>query len=227
MRTAYECAPLPLFTHRPPSCSFVVCRLVSIPTEGQLQSQSLSPPNTAFATTDSLKGRVLVLQAHWQLPGSAVGRAVTLPGLSVSLGSQAAAAAGSSQAAHSSSSSLALLGTFVGSGIYPPSSVSGSLQAFKLPAAGSDGSADAALACSKRCTYVPLGKLNPRPVTVVGYSFGTFDRAVSVSFEVQRGKWAKWHSSGQAVHVVSTPGEGVVQLQQPFQVRRTHTGLAS
>lgn len=106
--------------------------------------------------------------------------------------------------------------------------MSGSLQAFKLSAAGSDGSADAALACSKRCTYVSLGKLNPRPVTVVGYSFGTFDRAVNVSFEVQRGKWAKWHSNGQAVQVVSTPGEGVVQLQQPFQVRRTHTNsLAS
>jgi hypothetical protein len=52
-------------------------------------------------------------------------------------------------------------------------------------------------------------------VTVVGYSFNTFDRAAAVSFEVQRGKWG-W--SAAAVQVAAAPVQGYVPLQQPFTV---------
>jgi hypothetical protein len=193
-----------------------VCRLLNIPAYGQLQSLSSAPSGTAFATFTSLAGRVLVLQAHWQLSGPEATLQPALPSIAVRLGQAVP------QAADEGSSSPALLGTFVGSGLYPPSSLSGKLQAFQVPAVGGDSSATAALACGKRCTYVALGKLKPSPVTVVAYSFVTFDRAVSVSFEIQRGKWARWHSGSQSVHVVSKSGEGVVQLQQPFQVRVTH-----
>lgn len=191
--------------------------LVTVPAEGQLRSQSCAPLNTAFASTSSLHGRVLVLQAHWQLPEAAVNQAVALPALQLALGSSVADA-DASTAAGSSTGSPALLGTFVGSGVYPPSHMSGSLQAFQVPASA-DGSATAtaALACGKRCTYVPLGKLNSKPVTVVGYSFETMGRAVNVSFDIKRGKFAQW-SSEVSVHMAAAPSEGVVQLQQHFKV---------
>lgn len=164
---------------------------------------------------------MLVLQAHWQLPDASLNEAVTLPAVHLKLGAPAAATTASPDTPGSSTATPALLGTFVGSGIYPPSRLSGSLQAFQLaaPAEGSDGSATAtaALACSKRCTYVPLGKLSPKPVTVVGYSFSTFGRATNVSFEVQRGKWGR--SEGHVL-VTAAPGQGVVQLEKPFQVSR-------
>jgi hypothetical protein len=196
--------------------------LVTVPAEGQLQSQSCAPHNTAFASANSLRGRVLVLQAHWQLPELAVNQAVALPALQLALGSPVADADASAAAA-SSSGKPALLGTFVGSGIYPPSHMSGSLQAFQVPAS-TDGSATAtaALACSKRCTYVPLGKLHPKPVTVVGYSFEILGRAVNVSFEVKRGKLAQW-SSEASVQMAAAPSQGVVQLQHPFKVSTGHT----
>lgn len=162
---------------------------------------------------------MLVLQTHWQLPESAINQAVALPAVSLQLGTPMAADADASTAAEGSADSPALLGTFAGSGLYPPSHMSSSLQAFTVPAdSNSSAKGTAALTCSKRCTYVPLGKLNPKPVTVVGYSFETFDRAVSVEFEIQRGKWATWTAAGQTVRVVSAPGQGVVQLQQPFKV---------
>jgi hypothetical protein len=163
---------------------------------------------------------VLVLQAHWQLPDDLIYEAVTLPAMQLKLGtSPAATTTASRDAAGSSDRTPALLGTFVGSGIYPPSGLSGSLQAFQLEAHGdsndSSATAIAALACGKRCTYVPLGRLSPKPVTVVAYSFSTFGRATNVSFEIQRGKWG--HADGH-VHVTAAAGQGVEQLQRPFQV---------
>lgn len=216
------CSTLSCWLHRLhlPPC-LLPHRLVTVPAAGQTHSQSCAPPSTAFATTGSLKVRVLVLQAHWQLQDALVDQAVTLPGLNLKLGSQAAASTTAGAASSSAAGTPALLGTFVGSGIYPPSRLSGGLQAFQLPAPAdsSDGSstATASLACSKRCTYVPLGKLSPKPVTVVGYSFSTFDRATNVSFEIQRGKWGR--SDGKVL-VTAAPGQGVVQLQQPFKVSR-------
>jgi hypothetical protein len=191
--------------------------LIKVPAGGQLRSQSCAPHKTAFASASSLRSRVLVFQAHWQLPEPAVNQAVALPALQLALGSPAAGA-DASTAAGSSSGNPALLGTFVGSGIYPPSHMSGSLQAFHVPASA-DGSAPAtaSLACSKRCTYVPLGKVNSKPVKVVGYSFETLGRAVNVSFEVKRGKLAEW-SSEAPVHMAAAPTLSVVQLQQPFKV---------
>lgn len=165
---------------------------------------------------------MLVLQAHWQLPDALINQAVTLPALQLKLGAAAAPTPDSAVTAGGTSTKTpapALLGTFVGSGIYPPSRLSGSLQAFQLaaPSDSSDSSATttAALACSKRCTYVPLGKLSRKPVTVVGFSFSTFDRATDVSFEIQRGRRSR--AAGH-VHVTAAAGQGVVQLQKPFKV---------
>jgi len=161
------------------------------------------------------------MQTHWRLPQELTDEAVAVPSLHLALGSSAAAEASDGSAA--AAQPPALLGTFVGSGIYPPSLLSRNLQAFELPvpaaspAAGSqDSSATASLACGKRCTYVPLGRLSPQPVNVVGYSFSTFDRAMEVSFEIQRGKAGR--SAGH-VHVSSVPGQGVLALQEPFKVR--------
>jgi hypothetical protein len=176
--------------------------------------QSCAPHGTAFASTSSLQDRVLVLQTHWQLPQVAGNQAVVLPSLQLALGSTSDA--GTSAAAESNTGRPALLGTFVGSGIYPPSHMSGSLQAFHVPASA-DGSATAELACGKRCTYTALGRLRPKPVTVVAYSFETMSRAVNVSFEIKRGRLALW-SSEVPVHVSAAPNEGTVRLQQPFQV---------
>lgn len=160
-----------------------------------------------------------MLQTHWQVPRELTNEAVAVPSLHLALGSTAATEAPADSAA--ASQVPALLGTFVGSGIYPPSQLSQNLQAFELPvsAAGSQHSsavATASLACGKRCTYVPLGRLSPQPVNVVGYSFSTFDRATEVSFEIQRGKAGR--SAGH-VHVSSVPGQGVLALQEPFKVR--------
>jgi hypothetical protein len=195
---------------------------ITVPAEGQLQRQSCAPHGTAFASTSSLRDRVLVLQTHWQLPHSAGNQAVVLPSLQLALGS-ATADAGAIAAAGSDTGRPALLGTFVGSGIYPPSHMSGSLQAFHVPASA-DGSATAtaALACGKRCTYMALGRLRPKPVTVVAYSFETLGRAVNVSFEIKRGKLALW-SSEVPVRIAAAPdNQGAVRLQQPFQVGAEH-----
>jgi hypothetical protein len=95
--------------------------------------------------------------------------------------------------------------------------MSGSLQTFQLTAAaGEDAAATAALTCSKRCTYVPLSKSAQQAVTVVGYSFQTFNRASNVSFHIKRSKWA---SSEAPIHISTAPGQGVVALQEPLQVR--------
>jgi hypothetical protein len=166
---------------------------------------------------------VLVLQAHWELPLDVINEAVTLPDLKVTLGSPAADSP--STAAGAVVDEAALLGTFVGAGIYPPSKVSGSLQAFQLTAAaGGDATATAALTCSKRCTYVPLSKQAHKSVTVVGYSFETFDRATDVSLHIRRSKWA---SSDAPIQISTAPGQGVVALQEPLQVCLKVSGTAS
>jgi hypothetical protein len=99
--------------------------------------------------------------------------------------------------------------------------MSGSLQAFQVPAAAaSAGTVKAALACGKRCTYGPLGNpapLNPKAVTVVGFSFETLGRAVEVSVGIKRGRWARWRGV-EPVQLTAAPRQGVVHLLQPFQV---------
>lgn len=157
------------------------------------------------------------MQAHWQAPADLINTAIKLPALQLRLGLAAAEQPAARMQAP------ALLGTFTGSGIYPPSTMSGDLQAFSLPAAAkphtaATRTATAVLECSKRCTYVPLGKLSPRPVTVVGYSFTTFDRAVNVSLEIQRGKWGRYAGD---VRMTAAAGGPMSQLQVPFQVGPT------
>jgi hypothetical protein len=97
------------------------------------------------------------------------------------------------------------------------------LQAFSAKQSELQGISSADLACGKRCTYLQLGRMQPRPVNVVGYSFVTFDRAVAVSVEVQRGFAGR--SAGhvklrqmQWRHTQAASG-GLVQLLQPFKVR--------
>jgi hypothetical protein len=96
------------------------------------------------------------------------------------------------------------------------------LQAFSVQQSALQGISSADLACGKRCTFLQLGRMQPRPVNVVGYSFVTFDRAVAVSVEVQRG-WA----GRSAGHVklrqmqwrqTQAASGGLVELQQPFKV---------
>lgn len=96
-------------------------------------------------------------------------------------------------------------------------------QAFSVQPSELQAISSADLACTKRCTYLQLGRMQPRPVNVVGYSFVTFDRAVAVAVEVQRG-WA----GRSAGHVklrqmqwkqTQAASGGLVQLLQPFKVR--------
>lgn len=193
-----------------PAC--LSCRVLPVPAGHESSSESCAPEGTAFALPASLQGRALVLQAHWRLPSSLTDAAVVLPALQLRLGATSAPAP-----------APALLGSFIGSGVYPPSSLSKSLQAFSVPVpaatAGTAGAASstatARLACGKRCTYRPLGRLSPKPVNLVSYSFTTFDRATAVTLEVQRG--AAGRAAG-AVKVASSPGGGVVAFAEPFKV---------
>jgi hypothetical protein len=84
------------------------------------------------------------------------------------------------------------------------------------------GISSAELACGKRCTHLQLGRMRPRPVNVVGYSFVTFDRAVAVAVEVQRG-WAgrsAGHVKLRQVQWRQTQAAtgGLVPLVQSFKV---------
>eukprot|EP00775_Hariotina_reticulata_P011784 gene11784-11929_t len=153
-------------------------QLLTLPASGKQQSQeSCTAPNTAFGKAADLSNRVLVLQAHWRMPAPLTDKAVQLPELTLKL------AAISSPAAQP-----ALLGTFVGSGVYPPFSLSHNLKAFTVAAQGSSaGQLKAELSCGRRCTFLNLGRTWPKPVNVVGYSFNTFDRATAVAIEIKRG----------------------------------------
>lgn len=97
------------------------------------------------------------------------------------------------------------------------------MQAFTLQQSEMPGISTAALGCGKRCTYLPLGRIQPKPVTVVGYSFSTFDRAVAVSVEVKR-SWAGSSAGPVLLREMqwqqTKAAGGLVPLSQPFQVRR-------
>jgi len=187
------------------------CRLLTVPAAGKQHSQeACAAPNTSFGRAADLSNRVLVLQAHWRMSATLTDKAVQLPELSLKLA-----------ATTSQSGQPALLGTFVGSGIYPPSSFSHSLQAFTVAAsAQSPGQLTAELSCGKRCTYLGLGRMSPKPVNVVGYSFNTFDRATAVAIEIKRG--AAGRAAGHLVleqqHWQAVRAEGgLTSLQQPLQ----------
>ncbi|WIA08155.1 hypothetical protein OEZ85_007610 [Tetradesmus obliquus] len=200
--------------------------LLGPPPAGEASSESCAPPSTAFGRYGDLTKRVLVLQAHWRINSNSTAAeptALRLPDLQLRLGAEpAAAAADGHYTAAAAAVQPALLGSFVGSGIYPPSSLSHGLQAFSVQPSELQAISSADLACTKRCTYLQLGRMQPRPVNVVGYSFVTFDRAVAVAVEVQRG-WA----GRSAGHVklrqmqwkqTQAASGGLVQLLQPFKL---------
>jgi hypothetical protein len=190
-------------------------RLLDAPADNG-SSESVAPEGTAFALPSTLQqGRVLLLQAHWRLPAALNDTAVQLPGLELRLG----ATTQQEQAAPP-----ALLGSFVGAGVYPPSSVTRGLQGFRVPVPSTPeaaATATAELECGKRCTYTPLGGYFGQHVTVAAFEFGAFDRASHVSFEVQRGPAGR---EAAAVRVSATAGQGMTALQEPFQVGRGEAG---
>ncbi|KAF8072447.1 hypothetical protein HT031_000106 [Scenedesmus sp. PABB004] len=210
--------------------------VLALPAGGQAGdgAAACAPPGTAFATPASLAGRVLVLRAHWRLPASAVDAAVRLPALALELGAARAPALAAAprrsrlqrleqrpEAAQGAPHAPALLGAFAGSGLYPPSSLSHSLQALRVPA-GAGGAATAELGCAKRCTFNALGRTSPRPVNVVGVSFETFDRAAAVALRVNRG-WAGRRAGAAALRQARwqearAAGGRLVVLEQPLQL---------
>jgi hypothetical protein len=112
--------------------TFLSCRLLRPPLAGQASFESCAPPNTAFGRYGDLTNRVLVLQAHWRISSNSTAAepaALRLPDLQLRLGAEpAAAAADGHYSAAAAAVQPALLGSFVGSGIYPPSSLSHGLQ---------------------------------------------------------------------------------------------------
>lgn len=191
------------------------CRLLSTRQADDRQSHSCAAPGTAFARSADLQGRVLVLQSHWRLSPELAGLAVKMPQLTIKLGAVPEAAVAAPIAADKHAGVPALLGSFVGSGVYQPSSLFHRFPALSIPGGLQDTTAS--LMCGKRCTFKPLGRSSPRPVTVVGVSFKTFDRATIVAVEIQRG-WAG-KRLGPAVMQQTAQQSGVMALEQPLQVR--------
>lgn len=105
------------------------CRLLTPPVAGKNSSVACAPPHTAFGRSGDLAKRILVLQAHWRMSSDAVAAApaVQLPQVKLQLGA-APAVALDGRYNSAAASQPALLGSFVGSGVYPPSSLSHSLQ---------------------------------------------------------------------------------------------------
>lgn len=153
----------------------------------------------------------MVLQAHWRLDSKLINTAVALPALALKLG-----AVPSSAAAGIWQPQPALLGSFVASAIYQPSSMSHDFPALSVPGGLQDASAG--FMCGKRCTFRPLGRTSPQPVTVVGYSTTTFSRGSSVVVEVQRGWAGKRLGNAVINQQQTTERAGVVALKQPLQV---------
>lgn len=106
--------------------------LLEPPAEGQNTARSCAPPGTAFGNSAQFQNRVLVLQAHWRMSAQLTGTAVQLPTLTLKLGAvPAIEAAGPASAASAPGQpgQPALFGSFVGSGVYQPSSLSDSFPA--------------------------------------------------------------------------------------------------
>lgn len=61
-----------------------------------------------------------------------------------------------------------IMETIEGTAVYPPSLMQ-HVNGLVIP--GGQESYTASYICAKRCTYVPLGGLSPRPVTIAGYTF--------------------------------------------------------
>jgi hypothetical protein len=180
---------------------------LDVPAANKTEAEAAhAPDGTAFALAAALQGRVLLLQAHWQLPAVFNDTAVRLPALELRLGTSQAAAA-------------ATLGSFVGAGVFPPSLLTQSLQAFRVPvpmgAAGTAVTGTAELACGRRCTYGPMGGLFGQHVTVTAFQFATFGRATLVALSVHRGAAGR---AGAAAHLTVAAGQGVMAIQEPFQV---------
>jgi hypothetical protein len=61
-----------------------------------------------------------------------------------------------------------IMETIEGTAIYPPS-VLQHVNGLVIP--GGQESYTSSYKCGRRCTYVPLGRLSPQPVTIAGYTF--------------------------------------------------------
>jgi hypothetical protein len=58
--------------------------------------------------------------------------------------------------------------TIEGTAVYPPS-VFQHVNGLVIP--GGKEAYTSSYKCGRRCTYVPLGRLSPQPVTIAGYTF--------------------------------------------------------
>jgi hypothetical protein len=58
--------------------------------------------------------------------------------------------------------------TTEGTAVYPPS-VMQHVNGLVIP--GGQEAYTSSYKCGRRCTYVPLGRLSPQPVTIAGYTF--------------------------------------------------------
>jgi hypothetical protein len=58
--------------------------------------------------------------------------------------------------------------TIEGTAVYPPS-VMQHVNGLVIP--GGQEAYTSSYKCGRRCTYVPLGRLSPQPVTIAGYTF--------------------------------------------------------
>jgi hypothetical protein len=61
-----------------------------------------------------------------------------------------------------------IMETLAGTAVYPPSMLQ-HVNGLVIP--GGQEAHTSSYSCAKRCTFVPLGGLSPKPVTVAGYTF--------------------------------------------------------
>jgi hypothetical protein len=94
--------------------------------------------------------------------------------------------------------------TIEGTAIYPPS-VLQHVNGLVIP--GGQEAYTSSYKCGRRCTYVPLGRLSPQPVTIAGYTFH--------GHHFMTGKGSAYTRSSFTLYVASTEEAGVSACAHP------------
>uniref|UniRef100_A0A383VWF0 Uncharacterized protein n=1 Tax=Tetradesmus obliquus TaxID=3088 RepID=A0A383VWF0_TETOB len=139
---------------------FSACNRWWIATEANNDYRMCTPPGLIYAKAGEMRrnNKVLVLQVHWVFGSKLQNHSVTLANASLELQHEAPPPERDSQ----------IMETIEGTAIYPPS-VMQHVNGLVIP--GGEAAYTSSYKCGRRCTYVPLGRLSPQPVTIAGYTF--------------------------------------------------------
>lgn len=139
---------------------FAACNRWWIATEANNDYRMCTPPGLIYARAGEMKknNKVLVLQVHWVFGKKTQNTSVALNNATLELLHEAPQAGQTTE----------VMETIEGTAIYPPS-VLQHVNGLVIPAG--QEAYESSYKCGRRCTYVPLGKLSPAPVTIAGYTF--------------------------------------------------------